>query len=122
MPGLKQKITTIIALAVSASIGLGVGYSIKEDVLLNQQKVAIVEPSASNTSTPNFPIPPRIPKYVLRGFEGRLAVFIGDKSQPEIIFDQYIHLLPDVDRKDLERGIEVDDYEQLLKLIEDYTS
>lgn len=65
--------------------------------------------------------PPK-PRYLLSGYEGKLAVFMIGKKEPELVFDRYLHYLPDVDRMRLEQGIEVSDYAELLQLIEDYTS
>lgn len=62
------------------------------------------------------------PRYLLSSYEGKLAVFMIGKKEPELVFDRYLHYLPDVDRLRLEEGIEVADYAELLQLIEDYTS
>lgn len=62
------------------------------------------------------------PKYLLSSYQGKLAVYIIGKKEPELIFDRYLHYLPDVDRVLLEKGIEVTEYSELLQLIEDYTS
>ena len=65
---------------------------------------------------------PQKARYLLSGYEGKLAVFMIGKKEPELVFDRYLHYLPDVDRMLLEKGIEVSDYAELLQLIEDYTS
>lgn len=62
------------------------------------------------------------PHYMLKGYEGKLAVFIIGKEEPELVLDRYLHHLPDVDRLRLEEGIQVAQYSDLLRLIEDYTS
>ena len=62
------------------------------------------------------------PRYLLAGYQGKLAVYMIGKKEPELVFDSYLHYLPDVDRMRLEKGIEVADYTQLLQLIEDFTS
>lgn len=74
---------------------------------------------ASNVSAEQAPQKPR---YLLTGYQGKLAVFMIGKKEPELVFDRYLHYLPDVDRMRLEEGIEVSDYAELLQLIEDYTS
>lgn len=122
MGGIKQKVATVIGLLIAVSVGLGVGFNVGESTVLKEQKLAVADQAGSSVISPNFPTAPKIPKYVLKGHEGKLAVFIGDKKQPEIVFDQYVHLLPDIDRRELEKGIEVENYEELLRLIEDYTS
>ena len=62
------------------------------------------------------------PLYRLGASGGRLAVFLPGKKEPELVFDVWLHHLPDVDRARLQQGIEVFDEETLLALIEDYTS
>ena len=61
-------------------------------------------------------------KYLIAGYDGKLAVYIIGKDEPEIVFDLKLYMLPDVDRQRLESGIEVSDYQELLRLIEDFTS
>lgn len=80
------------------------------------------------TETPvrEEPQPPQEPKspagYLLRSYEGRLAVFRQGCDTPELIFDVYTRLLPPADRDRLEAGISAPDYETLTRLIEDYIS
>ena len=72
---------------------------------------------------PDEPEPTQSPAgYVLRGYEGRLAIFREGSDTPEMIFDVYTRLLPQADRERLEAGITAPDYETLTRLIEDYTS
>ena len=83
---------------------------------------------ARQTETPvrEEPQPPQEPKspagYLLRSYEGRLAVFRQGCDTPELIFDVYTRLLPPADRDRLETGISAPDYETLTRLIEDYIS
>ena len=60
--------------------------------------------------------------YYLREFEGRIAVFEGDEFEPDYVLDVYLQYLPEYDREQLSQGIYVDTYEQLLTLMEDYSS
>ena len=39
-----------------------------------------------------------------------------------MVFQVYLHNLPEQDQKALEEGLEVEDYRELDRLIEDYTS
>ena len=72
---------------------------------------------------PDEPEPVQSPAgYVLRSYEGRLAIFREGGDTPEMIFDVYTRLLPQADRERLEAGITAPDYETLTRLIEDYTS
>ena len=68
------------------------------------------------------PTPHTQAQYRLTGQEGKLAVYIIGKKEPEIVFDIYLNHLPDIDRQKLEEGIEVEEYAELLRLLEDYTS
>ncbi len=61
-------------------------------------------------------------EYILREHDGRLAVFLKDKDTPEMIFDVYVRLLPEYDRGQLNQGVYVKDYEELISRIEDYIS
>ena len=79
-------------------------------VMESASNIAIAQPQAKK------------PRYLLGEHEGKLAVFIIGKKEPELIFDRYLHYLPDVDREKLEKGIEVAEYSELMRLIEDYTS
>lgn len=71
------------------------------------------------------PEPEPIPSpsgYLLRSYDGRLAVFREGSDTPEMIFDVYTRLLPQSDQERLEEGISAPDYETLTRLIEDYIS
>ena len=61
-------------------------------------------------------------QYYLRDYQGKLAVFLPDKQTPEIVFDVYLSTLPAYDRGQLQLGVPVQDYEELVKRIEDYIS
>ena len=60
--------------------------------------------------------------YELKAYNGKLAVYFYGESQPRKVFDVYIQTLPELDRKQLELGLPVKDYEELLKRLEDYSS
>lgn len=60
--------------------------------------------------------------YLLRAYEGRIAVFREGSTTPDLIFDVYTRMLPQPDQAALEVGILVQDYEELTRLIEDYIS
>lgn len=115
---MKRKTSTAalwgITLAVigGAVIGFLAGQENKAQspVIEPASNIAIAQPQAKK------------PRYLLGQHEGRLAVFIIGKKEPELIFDRYLHYLPDIDREKLEKGIEVAEYSELMRLIEDYTS
>lgn len=60
--------------------------------------------------------------YILREYNGKLAVFNGDDNAPSEIFDVYVNSFGEVDRKALYKGITAYSEEELNRLIEDYTS
>ena len=72
---------------------------------------------------PDEPEEPQSPEgYLLRDYEGRLAIFREESNTPEMIFDVYTRLLPQADQERLTEGISAPDYETLTRLIEDYIS
>ncbi len=60
--------------------------------------------------------------YLIKSHEGKIAVFLFESSKPEIVFDVYVHYLPEMDRHLLEEGIPIKDYQTLLIAIEDLVS
>jgi hypothetical protein len=62
------------------------------------------------------------PLYTLREYRGKIAVFSGAFSAiPAIETDIDVAGLREYDRELLERGIEVDAYEGVLRLLEDFS-
>lgn len=59
--------------------------------------------------------------YILREYEGQIAVFSDDSEMPVKVFDTAVSDLPKSDRELLELGITVETPEELQKLIEDFT-
>jgi len=116
---LKQINAALLAMSAAAGIGLLAGMLNYE--VSNRQ---IDEPYETGTVT----VPARAsvraekPNYILGEKDGRVAVYLYGKDDPEIVFNVYLHHLPDVDRENLREGIEIADYQTLLTLIEDYTS
>lgn len=61
--------------------------------------------------------------YLLREYEGRVAVFpYGEEGEPEMVLDTLVKYLPDYDRSQMQEGIPVKDYRELVALIEDFIS
>lgn len=61
--------------------------------------------------------------YIIREYEGRVAVFsAGDDNKPEMVLDLLVKYLPDYDRTQMQEGIRVKDYQELVSRIEDYVS
>ena len=81
-----------------------------------------VEEESSLQPTEELPKENAENAYELKACDGKLAVYFYGETQPRRVFDVYIQTLPELDRKQLERGVLVKDYEELLKRIEDYSS
>lgn len=60
--------------------------------------------------------------YLLKEYDGKLAVFFPEEEKPRMVFDVYVATLPPYDRGQLMQGVYAEDYEQLLQRIEDYIS
>ncbi len=60
-------------------------------------------------------------EYVLKMYDGNLAVFINGASEPAEVFSVPVSLLPEADRILLEKGIAASSRAELQRLIEDYT-
>ncbi len=113
---IKRVKITFAAVAAAVLGGMVIGYMAKGEV---RAPAAVME-SVTGVSASSVEI--QKPRYLLSQYEGKLAVYIIGKKEPELVFDRFLHYLPDVDRMKLEKGIEVSEYSELLRLIEDYTS
>ncbi|MDR2655737.1 MAG: hypothetical protein LBC56_06660 [Oscillospiraceae bacterium] len=60
--------------------------------------------------------------YIVREFEGRLAVFEKGRVNPKIVYSVYTSHLPAADRQRLAQGIPAKDERELRLIIEDYSS
>ena len=61
-------------------------------------------------------------EYLLKEYEGRLAVYKKNSTEPDMVFDLLIKMLPEYDRSMLQRGIYMETYEDAQRMVEDYTS
>ena len=61
-------------------------------------------------------------RYWLRAYNGHIAVFFDDEDTPAIETTIETGSLREIDRKQLETGIEAVTYEEVLKLLEDFGS
>ena len=111
----KSEKITLAAIAISAIVGSVIGFHAGKD---RPEQTHVMEP----ISGISVEAQDKKPRYLLSHYQGKLAVYIIGKDIPELVFDRYLHYLPDVDRMKLEQGIEIADYSELLRLIEDYTS
>ena len=60
--------------------------------------------------------------YILKEYDGKLAVFRENQSKPYQVFNVYVKTLPAFDQGQLKQGIHVDGDDELSSLIEDYIS
>ena len=58
--------------------------------------------------------------YIVKKYNGQVAIFKEGESDPFEILDINISSLPESDQKALETGISIKDSDKLRKLIEDY--
>ncbi len=63
---------------------------------------------------------PKETAYVVREHGGKIAVFNSGENEPLVVYDIYVHLLPENDIELLRRGIDVDDDYTLLKTLESF--
>lgn len=60
--------------------------------------------------------------YILKEYNGELAVFRGDSDTPYRLLGVPVSVMSDYDKKILKAGIFTETQEELNRLIEDYTS
>jgi hypothetical protein len=60
--------------------------------------------------------------YVLKEYQGKIAVYSTQDEQPKQIFDIYLNTLPDSDVQRLKEGIPIQSEEQLEEYIQDFDS
>lgn len=61
-------------------------------------------------------------EYRLSVYDGRIAVFETDETEPIEVFDVFVSSLPYDEQIELRNGLTATDRNELQKLIEDYTS
>ena len=57
--------------------------------------------------------------YTVTDYGGKVAVFEDGKAEPMIVYDIYVHLLPENDIEILRKGIKVNSASQLQSCLED---
>ena len=60
-------------------------------------------------------------KYIMRDYNGRIAVFVYGEDEPQEVFDVFTSSLPRGEAERVYKGITVEGDEALQKLIEDFT-
>lgn len=60
--------------------------------------------------------------FLLKNYQGKLALYIPPADKPKKIYNIYLSTLPDLDQKRLEKGIYLDDLDQVNDYLEDFDS
>jgi hypothetical protein len=60
--------------------------------------------------------------YIIKDYEGKVSVFEKNKKEPIMITDVLVSSLPELDAKEMQKGIFINSKEELDSLIEDYIS
>ncbi len=60
--------------------------------------------------------------FVLKDVDGKIGIFMPSEIEPFVVLEIYTLTLPDFDRANLERGINVKDTDELNQFIEDFDS
>ncbi len=61
-------------------------------------------------------------KYILKDYNGRIAVYYEGSETPNEIFEIYTRTLPAEDAEKIENGIEINGPDKLSEILADYTS
>ncbi|MDL2233334.1 hypothetical protein LJC63_07115 [Ruminococcaceae bacterium OttesenSCG-928-L11] len=114
--GLALALTTTLALALA-------GIPQEQEAVPMQEPVSNIRQQENSAPSPEEP-PDEEPEYayILKEYEGRVAVFVPGSDEPQMTFDTYVRFLPDYDRIQMKAGIPVRDFEALSAIIEDYIS
>lgn len=108
---MKKSLTAVIIMVFAVFLGFALSYVNKsaDNGISETQKVPVRKISEGK-------------RYLLKDYEGRLALFDEDPNRPSVIFKVYTDNLPDMDKFKLKEGIYAENYDELLRMIEDYTS
>ena len=68
------------------------------------------------------PMSPFSYSYIIKEYDGNIAVFKAGESTPDQIYEVPVETLPEEDIQSLQSGIQVYNEQQLQSLIEDLTS
>jgi len=88
----------------------------------------VTDAPVSEVTRPRIFAPQQAPQrereylYIIREYEGRVAVFGQDPDIPEMILEMFVRHLPAYDQMQLREGVRVYSKQELDARIEDYTS
>ncbi|MGI5958137.1 MAG: hypothetical protein ACOX60_01825 [Massiliimalia sp.] len=60
--------------------------------------------------------------YLLKEYQGKIALYTSSNSKPEEVYEIYLNILPEYDQKRLKEGIPVSDQAQLKTYLEEFDS
>lgn len=108
---MKAKVTTAVCAVVIAASALMAAF-----MLPAGRAVLTSGPAASASSSSSAVI------YIIRSYQGKVAIFQPGKSEPSRVLDVYVETLPKEEQDKLKAGIEIETQEQLESMIDNYTS
>lgn len=88
-----------------------------QDDLLDEYQILDVATNLQSASQPMDDY-----QFILKEFNGKLAVFKKDKREPEMVFNVLIDTLPQLDIEDLKIGLKIKNISELNERIEDFIS
>lgn len=117
-------LSLILSLLITLTVMLIVGnarLSRTEQHLLSANAATTAEPSSTEPPVEDA-VSPVTRMYVLGEKDGKIAVFAADGYTVVDILDTYIYSLPVTDREAIRAGVSVYSVNELVSLIQDYTS
>lgn len=110
---MKTKTLALILLAFIIPIGITLSKRSQKDGDIKLTTTESYSSFAQSTNT--------LYAYVLKEYNGKIAVFETNSENPLEVFSIFIDTLPQIDRELLKDGIPAGNKAELLRLIEDYT-
>ncbi len=117
-------LSLILSLLITLTVMLIVGnarLSRTEQHLLSANAVTTAKPASTEPPVEDA-VSPVTRMYVLGEKDGKIAVFAADGYTVVDILDTYIYSLPVTDREAIRAGVSVYSVNELVSLIQDYTS
>lgn len=110
---MKTKIMALILLIAVVPIGIMLSKHTQKGQEINSTTSESYSYSLESTEA--------LYEYMLKEYNGKLAVFETNSEHPVEVFSIFVDSLPQVDRDLLKDGIPASTKAELLRLIEDYT-
>ena len=83
--------------------------------------LALPDAPQDDPPPPSSPEESATPSYMVRSYQGRVAVFRFGEDTPLEIRDSSVHQFPEADRQLLAQGIPAYSEEELHRILEDYS-